>query len=49
MTMEILLGLNSLLMAFGLFCFREWWKGHCELSRKMRISVTQLENVPKRF
>ena len=45
MTMEILLGLNSLLMLFGLFCFREWWNGHKTQHEQLARAIEKLAEI----
>ncbi len=45
MTMELLLGLNSLLMLFGLFCAREWWKGHKTQHEQLAQAIEKLAEI----
>ncbi|WP_165071050.1 hypothetical protein [Desulfovibrio sp. ZJ200] len=45
MTMEILLGINSLLMLFGLFCAREWWKGHKTQHEQLAKAIEKLAEI----
>lgn len=45
MTMEILLGLNSLLMLFALFCAREWWKGHKAQHEQLALAIKKLAEI----
>ena len=43
--MELLLGFNSLLVLFALFCAREWWKGHKTQHEQLAQAIEKLAEI----